>query len=119
MPKTEGDEIGEAKAPVAKKREAAKAETIAIDASSKFRNGTKYHDITEFRKYLLTDTNRDRFVRCFITKLLTYSNGVAPGEGDYVAVDKILAQSAANGHRIVDTIAAVVDSPLFRESHDE
>lgn len=91
------------------------AETIAIDASSKFRNGVAYRDITEFRKYLLTDTNRDRFVRCFITKLLTYANGVAPGEGDYVAVDKILAKSAANGHRIFDTIAAVIDSPLFRE----
>ena len=115
VPKTEVDEVGEAKAPVVKKREATKAETIPIDASAKFRNGAEYHDIISFRKYLFTDTNRDRFVRCFITKLLTYANGVAPGEGDYVAIDKILAKSAANGHRVIDTIAAVIDSPLFRE----
>lgn len=57
--------------------------------------------------------NRDRFVRCFITKLLIYANGAEPN--DYSEVERILEKSAEHDYRIVDTIAAVVDSPLFRE----
>lgn len=89
--------------------------TIPIDASSKFRNGSEYQDIVEYRKQLLTDANRDRFVRCFITKLLTYANGVEPDKTDFAEVEKILVRSAENDYRIVDTISAVIDSPLFRE----
>lgn len=88
-------------------------EPIPVDASAKFRNGAEYRDITEYRKQILTDANRDRFVRCFITKLLTYANGIAPD--DYSEVERILAKSAEHEYRIVDTIAAVIDSPLFRE----
>lgn len=92
-----------------------KAETtIPIDASAKFRNGFEYEDISGFRKQILSDFNRDRFVRCFISKLLTYANGVEPAESDYIAIEDILAKSAEHEYRIVETIAAVVDSPLFR-----
>ncbi len=87
---------------------------MSIDASAKFRSGKKYQDIRGFRKQILTDANRDRFVRCFISKLLTYANGIEPSEADFLGVDEILAKSAENDYRIVDTIAAVIDSPLFR-----
>ena len=86
---------------------------IPVDASSQFRNGAVYQDIIGYRQQLLTAANRDRFVRCFITKLLTYANGTEPD--NYSEVDKILAISAQHDYRMVDTIAAVVDSPLFRE----
>jgi len=88
-------------------------QTISIDASASFRNGTQYRDITEFRKLILTEANRDRFIRCFITKLLTYANGVEPD--NFAEVEKIVQTSAAHEYRIVETIAAVIDSPLFRE----
>ena len=97
-----------------KKRKSGRKETIPIDASAKFRGGAEYENIVDFRKTILTDANRDRFVRCFITKLLTYANGVEPTEADYVEISNILAKSAERDYRIVDTIAAVVDSPLFR-----
>ncbi len=87
---------------------------IEIDASARFRSGLEYKDISEFRAQILTDANRDRFVRCFIEKLLTYANGAEPEETDFVAIDRILAKSAECEYRIRDTIAAVVDSPLFR-----
>ena len=58
--------------------------------------------------------NRDRFVRCFITKLLTYANGEEPK--DFSAIERIVAKSAEHDYRIVETIAAVIDSPLFRET---
>ncbi len=87
---------------------------MPIDASAKFRNGFSYRNITDFRQQILTDTNRDRFVRCFITKLLTYANGVEPASSDFAEIDQILNASAEHDYRIIETIAAVIDSPLFR-----
>ena len=86
---------------------------IPVDASASFLSGAEYNDVTGFRELMRTRANRDRFVRCFITKLLTYANGSEPEE--YSEVERILEQSAENEYRIVDTIAAVVHSPLFRE----
>jgi hypothetical protein len=86
---------------------------IPVDASATFRNGAEYHNIIEYRKHLLTDANQARFVRCFISKLLTYANGEEPE--DYWEMEKLVEKSAENGYRIIDTIAAVIDSPLFRE----
>ena len=88
-------------------------EPIPVDASARFLNGVAYNDIVEYRKHLLTNENQHRFVRCFITKLLTYANGVEPRH--HFEVEKIVSMSAANDYRIIDTIAAVIDSPLFRE----
>lgn len=88
-------------------------EPIPIDSSETFRNGTEYSDIIEYRALMNSEANRDRFVRCFISKLLTYANGEEPE--NYWELEKILAESAKHDYRIVDTIAAVVHSPLFRE----
>ena len=87
-------------------------EPIPVDAASRFPGGGPYADIVEYRQHLLSDANRDRFVRCFIEKLLMYANGAEPG--DPAAVGRILARSAENDYRIVDTIAATIHSPLFR-----
>ena len=91
---------------------------IPVDAGAKFRNGVSYRNIIDYRNYLQSDVNRDRFVRCFITKLLTYANGSKPDK--LIGIERILEKSAEAEYRIVDTIAAVVDSPLFRaESRQE
>lgn len=88
-------------------------EPIRVDSSSRFPGGPEYRDITEYRRHLLSEENRERFIRCFVEKLLTYANGVEPTES--VALDEIVAKSRENGSKIVETIAAVVDSPLFRD----
>ncbi|MDB4781973.1 DUF1588 domain-containing protein, partial [Akkermansiaceae bacterium] len=93
--------------------------TIRIDASSKFRNGKSYQNIIDFRKVILTDINRDRFVRCFITKLLTYANGQEPDPSHYREINAILTKSAQHDYKIRETIAAVIDSTLFRETPSE
>lgn len=108
-----GDTAAEQKA--LKHRKRGPKPTIPIDASSEFRNGNAYQDIKDYRALMMTDANRDRFVHCFITKLLTYANGIEPAEADFAAIDQILAKSARQGYRTIDTIAAVIDSPLFRE----
>ncbi len=86
---------------------------IPVDAAGTFPDGSGYADIVEYRQLLQADKNRDRFVRCFVAMLLTYANGVEPDAGP--ALDEIVGRSASQGYRIIDTIAAVVDSPLFRE----
>ena len=88
-------------------------EPIRVDSSSRFPGGPEYRDIAEYRRHLLSEENRERFIRCFIEKLLTYANGVEPTES--AALDEIVARSQENGFRIVETIAAVIDSPLFRD----
>ncbi|WP_182869231.1 DUF1588 domain-containing protein [Rhodopirellula sp. JC639] len=89
--------------------------TIPIDASATFLSGAEYQDITEFRELMNSDVNQKRFVRCFVTKLLTYANGIEPE--NFTEIEAIVRQSADHDYRIVDTIAAVVDSPLFRETN--
>ena len=86
---------------------------IPVDASATLPGGTEYRDIIEFRRHLLRRENLERFVRCFITKLLIYANGAEPENEP--EIQSILSQSAQSEHRIVDTIAAVVDSALFRK----
>ena len=86
---------------------------IPVDASATFPSGAEYRNISDYREHLLSPENRERFVRCFIEKLLMYANGAEPGASP--ALDRIFERSARSGHRIVDTIAAVVDSSLFRD----
>ena len=114
-PKPEGsEEEGSKKNKTKRRKGAGKSMTlVAVDASAKFRSGAEYQNITEFRQLMQAEATRDRFVRCFVTKLLMYANGTEPE--DYSEVEAILKKSAASEYRIVDTIAAVVDSPLFRE----
>ena len=86
---------------------------IPVDASATFPSGAKYRNISDYREHLLSLENRERFVRCFIEKLLMYANGAEAGAS--ATLDRIFERSAKSGHRIVDTIAAVVDSSLFRD----
>ena len=86
---------------------------LPVDPSSRFPSGTEYEDIVGFRNQMLTVENQERFVRCLISKLLTYANGEEPEQNS--EVETILSISAEHDYRIVDTIAAVIHSPLFRE----
>ena len=90
---------------------------IPIDPSATFVSGTGYEDIVGFRTLMQTEANRDRFVRCFVKKLLLYANGEEPKNA--TEIEKIIEVSAKHDYRILETIAAVIDSPLFREEATE
>ncbi|MGJ8724084.1 MAG: DUF1588 domain-containing protein [Roseibacillus sp.] len=96
-----------------RKRNRPKIVAIPIDTSAQFRSGDSYQDITEFRAILQNDLNRERFVKSFVEKLLLYSNGAEPDTSDFAEIDQILLKSAAHDYRIIETLAAVIDSPLF------
>lgn len=87
--------------------------SIPVDASASFLSGAEYKDITEFRQLMKNDVSQKRIVKCFVTKLLTFANGVEPD--NYLAIDAIVKKSAEYDYRLIETIAAVMDSPLFRE----
>lgn len=112
---TDGDEeAGNANKRANRKAEARKRlVSIPVDASATFLSGAEYKDITEFRELMKNDVSQKRIVKCFVTKLLTFANGVEPD--NYSAIDAIVKKSAEHDYRIVETIAAVIDSPLFRE----
>lgn len=88
-------------------------EAIPIDASSTFVSGAQYKDITEFRELMQSDSSRDRFIRCFVTKVLTYANGIEPE--NFSEVESIAKQSASHDYNTIETLAAIINSPLFRE----
>lgn len=99
----------------ATKRAKPQVTKIAIDAGATFQSGASYSNLRGYRDILASKVNQERIVRCFVTKLLTYANGVEPSSADFAQVDRIVAVSARHNYRIVETIAAVIDSPLFRE----
>lgn len=91
--------------------------SIPVDASASFLSGAEYKDITEFRELMKNEVSQKRIVKCFVTKLLTFANGIEPD--NYSEIDAIVQKSAEHDYRIVETVAAVMDSPLFRESDQE
>ncbi len=98
--------------PTKRGRRVRKPEGIPIDASATFLSGTQYEDIIGFRQQMKSKANRERFVRCFITKLLTYANGEEPKS--FSAIEEIVSMSRRHDYRIIETMAEVVNSPLFR-----
>ena len=91
--------------------------SIPVDASASFLSGAEYKDITEFRQLMKNEVSQKRIVKCFVTKLLTFANGVEPD--NYSAIEAIVAKSSEHDYRLIETIAAVMDSPLFRETQPE
>lgn len=91
--------------------------SIPVDASASFLSGAEYKDITEFRQLMKNDVSQKRIVKCFVTKLLTFANGVEPD--NYSAIDAIVNKSAEHEYRLIETNAAVMDSPLFRETQSK
>ena len=99
-----------------RRRAAAVKVEIPIDASATFPSGAEYQDIRQFRKLMSREANRRRFVRRFVTKLLTYANGIEPD--NFTEIEAIVEASQQHDYKILETIAAVVHSPLFREARN-
>lgn len=91
-----------------------RAAEIPIDASAAFASGENYRGIIEFREIMNSAARQRLFVRCFVEKLLTYANGEEPKVSDYAEIEKLVDISNEHDYRIIETIAAVIDSPLFR-----
>ena len=83
-----------------------------VDAAGELSTGATFNGMADFQKLLLA--GQDRVARCMIEKLLVFATGRPMGFSDRSEIDKLAAQSKAQGHAMRDLIHAVVQSEIFR-----
>ena len=82
-----------------------------VDSSGKFLDGSAYTDFRAYRDYLAT--HDDRLARAFAGKLLTFATGRELGFSDRAELDRIVADTAQNKHRLRDLIHRIIRSEIF------
>jgi hypothetical protein len=84
-----------------------------IDPSGDLFGGRKFADVKEL-KQLLRTTATQKFTRCLIENMLTYSLGRGLVAYDYCTVEEIGRRLAADDHRIQNVIFGIVESRAFQ-----
>ena len=84
-----------------------------IDPSGELIGGRKFADIQEL-KQLLRGTAAQKFTRCLIENMLTFSLGRGLVAYDYCTVEEIRQRLAADGYRIHNIIFGIVESKAFQ-----
>ncbi len=83
-----------------------------VDPSGELPDGKKYDNIVGFKKLL--SARSDQFARCLTEKLLSYATGRTLIPADRPEVNRIVADTKANGNGLQDVILAIVQSEVFR-----
>ncbi len=83
----------------------------AVDSSVKFLGGSAYTDFRAYRDYLAK--HDDRLARAFAAKLLTFATGRELGFSDRAELDRIVAETAQNKHRLRDLFHRIIQSEIF------
>jgi mono/diheme cytochrome c family protein len=83
-----------------------------IDASGELKSGRAFSDLSGYKAALLAE--KERFIRAFTEKLLTYALGRPVGYVDHATLEQITSSAAKSGDRIQDLIQAVVSSEPFQ-----
>ena len=86
---------------------------LAVDASSRLKDGTEFVGIDGLRTYLLTK-KKDVFVRLFCRRLLGYALGRATTLSDQTLLDRMVTELNRNDGRISAAIRVIVQSPQFQ-----
>ncbi|MEM7394383.1 MAG: DUF1588 domain-containing protein, partial [Verrucomicrobiota bacterium] len=84
-----------------------------IEANSRLSNGEPIHGFTELKDYLLKK-EQDRFLRAFVSRLLTYALGRNLEIIDEETVDQLVAEFARSDYQIDELLVAVTQSKAFR-----
>lgn len=83
-----------------------------LDVSGMLPSGRSFDNVQQYKQALLAE--KERFVRGFSQKLLTYALGRSVGATDRTTVDGIVAKAEDDGYRMQSLIQAVVASEAFR-----
>jgi hypothetical protein len=83
-----------------------------IDASGLLFNQRPFATIEEFKDGLLAE--KDRFTRAFAAHLLAYALGREVKAADHPALDRIVAATATDGHRLRSLLTQIVLSEPFQ-----
>jgi hypothetical protein len=84
----------------------------ALDVSGVLPSGRAFHGLAQYKQALLAE--KERFVRGFTQKMLTYALGRSVGATDRQMVDAIVQQLERDEYRMQSLLQAVVDSEAFR-----
>lgn len=82
-----------------------------VDASGNLQDGRSFSGFNEFRELIAED--KDQLAKAFATKFLTFSTGREMGFSDRPEINKIVAASAKNEHRMRDLILLCLQSEIF------
>ena len=82
-----------------------------VDSSGQFTDGSTYTDFSAYRDYLAT--HDDRLARALASKLLTFATGRELGFSDHAELDRIVADTAQNKHRLRDLFHRIIQSEIF------
>lgn len=83
-----------------------------VDASGEFPDGVKFSGVDEFKKHLLTQT--DRIARATVKSLVTYGTGAVIEFADRPAVEQIVKNAETKNYGLRTLVHEVVQSDLFR-----
>lgn len=86
---------------------------IAIDASDELPGGVRLEGVGGLKEYLL-GTQKDKFARSLVTRLLTYALGRQMELSDLGAIDKLTGEFSDNDYRLRELIFQIVDSQPFQ-----
>jgi hypothetical protein len=84
----------------------------ALDVSGKLPSGREFKNLAEYKQALLAE--KERFVRGFTEKMLTYALGRSVGATDRELVDGIVQKLEHDDYRLQSLLQAVVASEAFR-----
>ena len=82
-----------------------------VDSSGKFLDGSTYNDFHDYRDFLAK--HDDRLARAFAGKLLTFATGRELGFSDRAELDRIVADTTQNKHRLRDVFHRIIQSEIF------
>jgi len=83
-----------------------------LDVSGVLPSGREFKDLKEYKQALLAE--RDRFVRGFTKKMLTYALGRSVGATDEKTVAEIVKAVERDNYRMQSLVQAIVASEAFR-----
>jgi hypothetical protein len=82
-----------------------------IDPSGALKSGREFSDLVGYKAALLAE--KEKFIRAFSEKLLTYALGRPVGYVDNTTLEQITTTAVKSDHRLQDLIQAVVSSEPF------
>lgn len=83
----------------------------AIDSSGVLKSGREFNDLAGYKAALLAE--KEKFVRAFTEKLLTYALGRPVGYVDNTTLERLTNSAVKSDNRLQDLIHAVVSSEPF------
>jgi hypothetical protein len=86
---------------------------VNVSSNSVLPNGKSIENINDLKAHLVSSEKR-RFSRALVSRLLEYSTGREIIFADRESVEKLTDQFEANEYRLSDLIVAIVQSTLFQ-----